>query len=294
MKLALRITLFLSLTALAILSMLIGGTVETRLVYYYFLDWGMANYFYRIFILFALISAFLILFGSEKKWLKISVIFISLFILLDTLLYFSGFTEHRSLFYYSRYKVLFFIGLASLLVGMFFFVKQKGQSKSLKGWMIIASILASIGLSLIRVVYIEDWSMTPTNEKKIEINQIKDLAGDAVSKELDGNKILVAFLSTTCPHCYESATKMAISKKKNILPPTVLFFPEIQNAQEKVTTFLEDTKLTGVPYVILPPRKFVETGGTRMPSIFLLENNESTQWIGSQFNNFVLSHIEPN
>ena len=76
-------------------------------------------------------------------------------------------------------------------------------------------------------------------------------------------------MSLTCPYCRIAANKMRIIKDRN---PNIPFYFVLNGYREMLTPFFEDTRATNIPYCILLGRSFVMLGGTRMPSICLINN----------------------
>lgn len=284
-----RILLFASLIILCVLSMLNGEMVELRIVKYFISDWVIAQLVYRIITLVILYSAFLILVGGASKLLKITTILSVGIILLDSLLNLAGYTDYYHIFLNYRYLAVSYSALAVAVISLFFFIKTR-PSKKVKKWVLGVLILPVIGLSFIRVIYIEDWVTVAENEKQITLEEANKLLTDNDIPAVQ-DSLLLPFFTTSCPYCRAAAVKMSLSKQNGKLPNTVVVFP---GDEERAQLFLKMTNLTGVDYITLEQKQFIELAGLRWPSVFFISKKESTQWIGGSFNNFCLNAIEKN
>ncbi|MDP2385061.1 MAG: hypothetical protein Q8M29_01700 [Bacteroidota bacterium] len=106
-----------------------------------------------------------------------------------------------------------------------------------------------------------------------------------VSNEIKKSKHIVAYLSSSCPHCKIAATKLRIMKDKNKNLP-LLFV--INGEEEKVKVFLDETKSHNVAWTKLGERPFVYLAGTHLPSIVLV-NNQTVEY---DLNYFFLDQTE--
>ena len=281
-----RILIFVSLLSLSISSMKIGLTTEMRVADLYINDWFSGMIFYRIFIGSLIYLSFIILFGSNNYVVKTLLILFSGLILSDTLWYILDNSHYLSLFIYPFQKPICYCALGALILGGLLFLKQKNHKK-FRASMYYLMIVPAVALSLIKIVYIEDWTITASNTKKINLRKaITLLESNGVT--IQNDELLMPFFSTSCGHCRSTAMKLSISHKNNTLPPLCIVFP---GTEEKASQFLLETRLEGVNYIILPKERFIELAGTSLPSIFWITKNESTHYLGNRFNNIVLSEI---
>jgi thiol-disulfide isomerase/thioredoxin len=119
--------------------------------------------------------------------------------------------------------------------------------------------------------YSEAYLIKHEDQYKIELDTLYKYAKiNTPPKSLSQGKHVIAFMSTTCPHCRIAAKKMKIMMEKN--PSLPIYF--VLNGDEKdFTAFFEDTKATNIPYCKLNGKGFVFLAGTVMPYICLVNNS---------------------
>lgn len=106
-----------------------------------------------------------------------------------------------------------------------------------------------------------------------------------VPQEIKKGKHIIAFLSSTCPHCKIGATKLRIMKEKNKDLP--VFFV-INGEEENVKTFLKLTGSESIPWTKLGERPFVYLAGLQLPTILLVND----QVVENDLNYFTLDQTE--
>jgi len=263
--------------------MLLKDFAEVRLVSLYIENWFYAQIIYRILIFSILYLAFVILLGAKNTIIKISLIIASLLIISDSFIYAFINDDYPALFIHPPNKVLSAFIIAVLIIAQVFFLK-KGSPKKLHPWIYGLLIIPVVGISFVKVIYIDDWQSSSTNSKTITLEQVNKLIPDSSYHE----NILMPFFSTSCGFCRIAAIKIGISNKNNTLPPTCVVLP---SNKEKAKKFILETKLTGVKYITIPTDTFVKYAGFEMPCVFYVDKEGTTQWIGEEFNNIVLSNL---
>ena len=275
---------FICLISIAVFSMLIGEDVENRIVDLYFPNWLFATFLYRVFILIVLFLGFLALIGVKNNFFKLITSIFIVFIILDTVIAFFNSDIFESLFVMRFHQIISTIPILILPIAWFFYLKGSGQIKQVKKWVYVLFAILSIGLSFVKVVYVEDWSITPNNFQNITLAKAESLLKSNNINTIQKNVVLV-FLSTECGHCRNAAKKLAISVKENILPQTVLIFPD---SKKDAQHFMEINKLNGIPYFTMGLNDFIQLSGGKTPTIFKIDEKKSSQWVGAKFNNLVL------
>lgn len=92
-----------------------------------------------------------------------------------------------------------------------------------------------------------------------------------VDPEIKNQKMVIAFMSSTCPHCKIAATKLRIMKEKN--PELPIYF--VINGEEKnIRRFQELTQSADIPWTQLNGKNFVYLAGFKMPKIVLINKQE--------------------
>jgi hypothetical protein len=91
-----------------------------------------------------------------------------------------------------------------------------------------------------------------------------------VPESIKTGKHIVAFLSSSCPHCKIGATKLRIMKDKN---PSLPIFFVINGEPEATEKFRKETKSENIPWTKLGERPFVYLAGLNLPAIYLINNS---------------------
>lgn len=278
-----RITLSICIITSCIFSMLNGEAVEFKLVEIYHFNWLSAAIFYRVFILTTLFVSQATLFGYNKLISKIFLGIIVSIITFDTLhVLISNHAIPIFILNYFKWQSLPVILLT--VASYIYFVAQIKIHYPLKKGLILLLVVSSIGLSFIRIVYIDDWINASSNNKTLHLTQVKKLFNDN-GVIISENNTLIPFFSTTCPFCRIAAKKMAISKQKKLLGTPYIVFP---SSSKNIDEFLQSTGLKDNPYIVIDEQQFVALGGSSLPSIFEVSEKNSQQWVGEEFNNLVL------
>ncbi|MFA6924895.1 MAG: MauE/DoxX family redox-associated membrane protein [Bacteroidales bacterium] len=105
---------------------------------------------------------------------------------------------------------------------------------------------------------------------KLELELIyKNTKVEKPKDDLAKGKIIVAFLSLTCPHCKIAAYKLHIIKKKN--PKIPIYF--ILNGDKKdYKDFWAETHAEEIPHSLFLGNDFLKLSGVHIPAIFWLNN----------------------
>lgn len=93
--------------------------------------------------------------------------------------------------------------------------------------------------------------------------------------DLREGKHIVAFLSLTCSHCREAASKFATMKNEDPTMPIVFIFSGLpEDHPELLSEFLKETNSDSITRHFIPKTIFREMAGRGVPSIFLLNGSE--------------------
>lgn len=256
---------------------------EIRIISLYIENWFYGQIIYRILIFSIIYLALLILLGAKNFVIKASLLIVSFFVISDTFIFFFTKNDYPALFIHPQHHVLSLVIIATLIITQIIYLKNKA-SKKLNTWVYGVLIIPTIAISFIRVVYLDDWLSTASNTKTISIEQANNIIADSHNYE----NILMPFFSTSCGFCKIAAIKIGVSNKNGTLPPTCVVLP---SNKEKAKKFILETKLTDVKYVTIPTDTFTKYAGFEMPCVFYIDNTGSTQWIGEEFNNLILSNL---
>ncbi|OFX69554.1 MAG: hypothetical protein A2X12_01425 [Bacteroidetes bacterium GWE2_29_8] len=87
--------------------------------------------------------------------------------------------------------------------------------------------------------------------------------------EVRKGKVIVAFMSLTCPHCIMAANKINLLKNEN--PDFPIYY--ILNGEEKEKKpFFSKTKYSNIPYFLFFGQEFLMLTNAELPKIFLVED----------------------
>ena len=103
------------------------------------------------------------------------------------------------------------------------------------------------------------------------------------------NTTILAFYSTSCPHCLNSMRRFAISRKQSEdYPPVFIGF---LGSEEGIASFFKQARAES-DYTILEAEAFFKMSGSTYPSFVLVENGiATTRWNGRTFNYHTLQHF---
>ncbi len=87
--------------------------------------------------------------------------------------------------------------------------------------------------------------------------------------DLCKGKLVVAFLSATCPGCLLTGYKLGVMKEKNPSLPVVIM---INGKIHDIIRFRKLTRARRVPHAILLQPRFAAIAGTELPAVYLVEN----------------------
>jgi len=87
--------------------------------------------------------------------------------------------------------------------------------------------------------------------------------------DISKGKHIVAFLSMTCSHCRTSAFKMHVIEKRH---PEISFFIVLNGKESNLSSFIDETKASNVPHMILNGMPFAKITGGAVPVIYWIED----------------------
>ena len=169
----------------------------------------------------------------------------------------------------SLLKNLILISLTLIL-----FLSQKKENVSSNKWLMLAAGIAAFTSPFI----INPISaIPPPSETAINYNLKLD-ALFAPGKELPHikedirkGKVVIAFLSLTCPHCKIGAQKLNIIHENQ---PEVPIFFILNGEKTDLAPFLEESKTTTIPFTFMTLKEgFLDNAGLNLPAILWVNNN---------------------
>ena len=87
---------------------------------------------------------------------------------------------------------------------------------------------------------------------------------------LTKGKHILAFLSTTCPHCRLAAYKLHVMHGRNPLLPIFLV---LNGKPENIADFYNETKANDIPAINLKGVYMLKMSGPQLPAIFFINND---------------------
>jgi hypothetical protein len=158
--------------------------------------------------------------------------------------------------YVSKYKNLFVI------------------DKKKKNLIITSFILISFIISMILLPFDFSFSSSfePDMKEKFEY-EIIQTSGKFQKAEFDFNqpKYVAAFLSMTCKHCSIAAHKLSeIHKSNNNIPLVII----LNGDSSETIEYLKTHHIAELPYTMLYGNDFIHLAGTKLPSIYLVEDGK--------------------
>jgi hypothetical protein len=161
--------------------------------------------------------------------------------------------------------------IKNLLLIFVLFIAQRSielqESNSSKTFLLgIILIIAFVSPYIIEPIYVGENTTHDTQEAHpldIDLFYAKSQL-DTPKIDLKKGKHIIAFLSTTCPHCQKAATKFGIIQNQHPEYPFYLF---INGSEETVNQFRKEYKCEEIPYSRLLQPQFLQLSGPSLPSI---------------------------
>lgn len=92
---------------------------------------------------------------------------------------------------------------------------------------------------------------------------------DSLPNQVYEGKVILAFLSSTCPHCEQAALKLAIIEKES----NFKVYPVFGFGKTKIDDFMIKTELKS-PYIMMDKKDFLKFTKGVFPQIYLLNNGK--------------------
>jgi thiol-disulfide isomerase/thioredoxin len=154
------------------------------------------------------------------------------------------------------------------------FLSPNSQNYSTSKFVIISVAIASISAPFI----INPVSLTkPPSENEINYSLKLDAlytAGNATIPKIDlrKGKVVIAFMSLTCPHCKLGAQKLNIIHNQH---PSLPIYFVLNGEKSDLKDFLEESKTKSINYSFMTVKEgFIENAGLNLPSILWVNNSK--------------------
>lgn len=183
-----------------------------------------------------------------------------------------------------------FLVILSFSITLFLLFSFSEKLAPLKFWIVLLiGLLPGFGISFISPIYVTDYGMIDDGLKIENPNELNKIAGNDIIS--GNNHKLIAFFTTTCPHCMFACEILAINEKAGQTIPVKLFFP---GTKEDTEQFLANHNGENFEYFLIDSDSvFLELSGGTFPSIFLLNEKNETEyhWTGGEMNYSALDYL---
>ena len=155
--------------------------------------------------------------------------------------------------------------------------------------MFLIGMLPGFGLTFITPIYNTDYGDNSDDIQLADIESLREYNEGAY--DITGERHLVAFFSTQCGHCQNTASKIGINQLSEQSIEVHAFFVEEPN---EIITFLSHNygqEFFG--YQIKDQKTYMKYSGFEVPSIYLIDRDGSTMkhWSGDLINYSALDYL---
>lgn len=156
-------------------------------------------------------------------------------------------------------------------------------------YVFLISLLPGFGISFIEPIYDVDYGLI-SDELKIENLEELEAATEGTFK-FENKRVVLAFFTTSCPHCKMSSHKIGINKRAGMEVDVHTFFP---STQEEADNFLKEYNgETFTAHLLDGETEFTKFAGFTFPSIYVIdpEGNTEKHWTGDMINYTALDYL---
>lgn len=155
---------------------------------------------------------------------------------------------------------------------------------------VLIALLPGFGISFITPIYKQDYGNTAD---EYQLKLLPEIDQNQQISKVQSHKI-VAFFTTTCPHCQEASTRLGVNLDGGQKVPVIGVFPGQKNDTEKFLETYNGENFSKISLYNNHDSLFVAIADGIFPSIFLLneENKTLKHWTGGSFNYHALDYIK--
>lgn len=263
--LSLRLTSAATFLYAAALMLMSGSEGLFRLVEYYNVPWISADIVLRILVLLLLFAGSFDFFGIRIKLSKAAKWLITLFASIDIVLKLTTAPLHDLVFFPSLHIIpAVLLVLVFLIRSVFTYFEQTKPPR--KKWFVPVLIIACVGITFLRPIYIQDWS-TP---KTIDIPEYIEKSDSLYSERFNRDRkepLLAAVFTTGCPYCKATAKKMGIAARRGDLGESLILFT---GEEEKAEAFIKENNAEEVPYMVIDKQLLLNLSRGRFPTLYYI------------------------
>jgi len=139
-------------------------------------------------------------------------------------------------------------------------------------------LIIGFGVSFITPIYNTDYSEINANDLKLDFQQLQLKANNSI--QLNNKPAVVAFFSTSCPHCSTTSKLLGVMANANKGPQVVALFP---GNKEDTERFIKQNNAKNFKSILIADKVYyTETTQGSVPSIFLVDGQGNTvkHWSG--------------
>ena len=175
--------------------------------------------------------------------------------------------------FYIRLIVIIFFTISLYL---FFSLFQKTRKIKFV-YVFLIALLPGFGVSFIKPIYTVDYGMF---DDPIELDVDALSAATDGAFELNGQRTIITFFSTNCPHCMETSKRLGINQKAGQEVEVNAFFPGTPEATDKFIKANNGKDFN--TYLIDNDSIFMVLGNYVFPSVYVVdaEGNTESHWSG--------------
>ncbi|UKN01867.1 hypothetical protein K6119_19270 [Paracrocinitomix mangrovi] len=186
--------------------------------------------------------------------------------------------------FFLRFLVIVFFVIALNLTFSFF--EKTRKIKFI--WVFLIGMLPGFGISFISPIWNTDYGDFSDEMTLESANTLSVASGENYTPK--DHRHLVVFFDTNCGHCMNTSAKLGICKSAGMEMEIHAFFID---TKEDVLNFLKNNRGENFDSYLLGDMRFmIEIAGIDMPSVFLLDKDQSTMkhWSG-ELNYTALDYI---
>ncbi|MGV6860432.1 MAG: TlpA family protein disulfide reductase [Putridiphycobacter sp.] len=154
---------------------------------------------------------------------------------------------------------------------------------------LLVGVFLGFGVSFLTPIYSTDYGNLGQTDFALDLNLLNTETNNFLNQ--NNKPALVAFFTSTCPHCKAASEKLGLMQKNGNIPQVFAIFP---GTKEDTERFIQNHNAQTFYNVILQnDDAFLELSGGSFPSIFLLDEKGNTikHWYGDEMNYNALDYI---
>lgn len=156
-------------------------------------------------------------------------------------------------------------------------------------WVFLIALGPGFGISFIAPIYQGDYGMFSSDFRPSYFSDLDDKTGSKITS--NNSKKLVAFFTTTCPHCKVASNNLGYNLEAGQALEVNAFFPGTKEDADKFISTNNGKEFNY--YTINDDDFFLGLSGNYFPSIFLLDENNAPlyHWAGEGVNFTCLDYL---